>query len=148
MGDKIGVQIAGFISAILGVAIIAVLLSQGATTVSVLSTFFSGLSQLLGVVISPVTGGSNFAGGASTYAGEINLGSGVSSGTASGSGLSANGLGLGVGIAGLGSLSVSNGAINSIANLFGGSSSSSSGLAGGSWDSGISDVGDLVGGTF
>lgn len=147
MGDKIGVQIAGFVSAIIGVAIIAVVLSQGATTVNVLGTFFSGLSQLLGIVISPVTGGGNFAGGGSTYAGEITLGSGVSGNTSSG--ISANGLGLGVGIAGLGSLSVSNGAINSIAGLFGGGSSGgSSGLAGGSWDSGIGDAGELIGGSF
>lgn len=124
--DKVGNAIAGFITAILGVAIVAVILSQGANTVNVLGTFFSGLTNLLAVVISPVTGGSNFAsglGGTSTYAGEVTYGS---------SGSSANGLGVGLNINGLGSLGVSNNTINSLLNSVGGSS----------------DSGDLIGGSF
>lgn len=123
--DKIGTSIAGFVTAILGVAIVAVILSQGANTVNVIGTFFSGLSSLLSVVLSPVTGGSNFALGAGqtgAYQGEVTLGGGYTTGS---SGISLNGLG---------SLNLSNSAINSL--LGSGSSGSGGSLIGGNFDSG------------
>jgi hypothetical protein len=113
--DKIGTQIAGFISAILGVAIIAVILSRGATTVSVLGTFFQGLTQLLQVVVSPVTGGSNFGTGSAGYTGEVTLGQ---NGYVSGTGSNASGNN-GISLNGLGSLNLSNSGLGS---LFGGGS--------------------------
>jgi len=126
--DKVGNGIAGFVTAIIGVAIVAVILSQGANTVNVLGTFFSGFSQLLQVVISPVTGGANFASGTSgqtgTYAGQITLG-GLYGGTTGSSGLALNGIG---------SLNLSNSAINSLLNYAGSGSSADSGaLIGGSF---------------
>lgn len=54
----IGKGVAGFVTAIIGLAILAVVLSNGANTVGVLNSFFSGLSGLLRTVIAPVTGGS------------------------------------------------------------------------------------------
>ena len=52
--------------AIVGVAIIAVLVSKNANTTGVISAGASGFSQSLGTALSPVTGGggmSSFAGG-------------------------------------------------------------------------------------
>lgn len=132
-----GGALTGFITAIIGVAIVAVVLSQGATSVSVLGTFFSGLSQLLSIVISPVTGGANYAGGGSAYAGEVNLGTnagtygGGASGQLNGLGsISASNGGFGIGINGLGSLAVSGSSLVSLAgsakSLFGSSGISSS----------------------
>lgn len=132
--DKIGTQIAGFVSAIIGVAIIAVILSHGSNTVNVIGTFFQGLSQLLSVVISPVTGGGNFATGQSTYAGEI-----VSpGGFGSGSSYNASSGGFGINLNGLGSIGASGSTISSIAGLFGGSGGAA-GAASGAIDSGVFD---------
>lgn len=51
-----GEKIAGAVAAIFGVAVIAIIVSQRATTASVLQSFFAGLSNLIGVAISPITG--------------------------------------------------------------------------------------------
>lgn len=128
--DKIGNQIAGFVTAIIGVAIIAVILSQGSNTVNVIETFFGGLSQVLGVVISPVTGGANFASGQSTYAGEIVSPMGLGSGNA----YNASGGGLGLSLNGIGSLGLSGSQISSIGNLFSGSGGSGGVTDTGSFD--------------
>ena len=53
--------LSGFITGIFALAIVAIVLSNGAQTVNVLSTFFSGLTSLLTAVVAPVTGGSNAA---------------------------------------------------------------------------------------
>ena len=54
--EGIGSGIVGMISAAIGLAIIAVILSKGAATTSVVSSFFSGLSSLVAVAVSPITG--------------------------------------------------------------------------------------------
>ncbi len=61
LGEKIG-QI---ISAVIGLAILAVVLSRGAQTVAVLQAAFGGFNSLLQTVMSPVSSGAN-AGGMQT----------------------------------------------------------------------------------
>jgi PRD1 phage membrane DNA delivery len=53
LGDKIS-QV---ISAIIGLAVLAVVLSQGAQTVAVLNAFFTGFAALLKTVMAPVSAG-------------------------------------------------------------------------------------------
>ncbi len=52
-------DIFGLLTLIVGVAIIAVLVSNRAKTSEVIQAFAGGLSQLLATVVSPVTGSSN-----------------------------------------------------------------------------------------
>jgi hypothetical protein len=54
--SDIGEKIAGIIGAIIGLAVLAIVISNTANTANVLSSFFGGLSNLIGVAISPVTG--------------------------------------------------------------------------------------------
>ena len=49
----------GLLTLIIGVAIIAVLVSKKAQTSQVLQAFFSGMGNLLQVVVSPITSGGN-----------------------------------------------------------------------------------------
>lgn len=55
MGD-IGQRVVGGIAAIVSLAVVAIVISQKANTPNVLTAFFGGLSNLIGVAISPVTG--------------------------------------------------------------------------------------------
>lgn len=48
---------AGIITAIIGVAVVSVVLSANANTVNVLGTAFQGISQTIATAISPITGG-------------------------------------------------------------------------------------------
>lgn len=52
----IGEKITGVISAVIGLAILAVILSQRANSANVITTFFSGLSSLVSTAVSPITG--------------------------------------------------------------------------------------------
>jgi hypothetical protein len=63
MNGGIG-AIVGIATAIVGVAILAVLVSKNAQTPQVVSSFGSAFSQALGAAVSPVTGGGigNFGG--------------------------------------------------------------------------------------
>lgn len=54
--DKFGETVTGVIASVITLAIIALVISQHATSVGVLTSFFQGLTGLLGVAISPVTG--------------------------------------------------------------------------------------------
>jgi 6-phosphofructokinase len=54
---QIGSTITGLITAVIGIAILAVILSNRSATVNVIGTFFSGLSNLLQVTLQPVTAG-------------------------------------------------------------------------------------------
>jgi hypothetical protein len=49
-------EIVTIITAIIGVAMVAVLVSKNANTTGVISSSTSGLGYLLGVAVSPVTG--------------------------------------------------------------------------------------------
>lgn len=51
-----GEKIAAGVGAIIGLAVLAIAISQRANTANVLGAFFGGLSNLIGVAISPVTG--------------------------------------------------------------------------------------------
>jgi hypothetical protein len=79
--SDIGDKIMAVIAAVIAVAVVALIVSQGATTVSVIASFFSGLSGLIATAVSPVTGSG--------------AGSGVFSGTNLGSGLTGQIIGLG-----------------------------------------------------
>ena len=59
-----GEQIVTIATAIVGVAIIAVLVSRNANTAGVIGAAGSAFSQALGVAVSPVTG---FTGGAAPF---------------------------------------------------------------------------------
>lgn len=53
---KVVGDIFGLLTLIIGVAIVAVLVSNRAKTAEVIGAFTTGLSQLLATVVSPVTG--------------------------------------------------------------------------------------------
>lgn len=127
VGD-IGSGIVGMISAVLGLAILAVILSRGATTVSVLGTFFQGLSSLVAVAVSPITGGNSqqlaaaaaglSATGSSTYTPVSGFGFGNIGGASTASG---GGITIGGGNSnGFGSVSISGQTISNVANGIGG----------------------------
>jgi hypothetical protein len=54
--DKIGADISAIVAAIVGVAVVALIVSPNARSAGVLEAAFSGLSNLIGVAVSPVTG--------------------------------------------------------------------------------------------
>lgn len=56
MTDAIGSALVAIIMAIIGVAVIAVLVSQKAVTADVLTAGGSAVSNVLGAALSPVTG--------------------------------------------------------------------------------------------
>jgi PRD1 phage membrane DNA delivery len=56
MSDAIGSALVSIIMAIIGVAIIAVLVSKSAQTANVVSAGGTALSNVLGAALSPVTG--------------------------------------------------------------------------------------------
>lgn len=71
MGN-IGEQVVTIATAIIGVAILAVLVSKNSNTSSVISAAGAAFSNAIGVAVSPVTGGGGFTGGLTPLA---NLGS-------------------------------------------------------------------------
>jgi hypothetical protein len=124
--DKLGETITGIVAAIITVTIVALIVSQGSTSVGVLTSFFQGLTGLLGVAISPVTGTtSQFANTGLQSSGLINDGSLSGFTTANG--------GVNLNLGGLGNL----GNLGNLASLGGGSNSI---VDNGSFDSG-SNVG-------
>lgn len=62
MGNQLVNSVVTVAVAIIGVAIIAVLVSKSANTTGVINSASSGFSQALSVAESPVTGGSGFGG--------------------------------------------------------------------------------------
>jgi hypothetical protein len=67
---KIGIAASALFTGIIGLAILAVVLSNGSSTVTVIQDFFSGLTSLITQVVTPVQGGSNLAlGGATSNSG-------------------------------------------------------------------------------
>jgi hypothetical protein len=65
MGSNFVGQMVVVLTGIIGVAIIAVLVSKNANTSGVIGSFFNGFSQSIGAATAPVTGGSqrSFSGG-------------------------------------------------------------------------------------
>jgi len=57
MNSKAGEMIIGIVSMIIGVAVLAVILSKQANTSSVISAFGAAVSQMLTTAISPITSG-------------------------------------------------------------------------------------------
>jgi hypothetical protein len=97
---KIGMGVSALFTGIIGLAILAVVLSNGSNTVNVIQAFFSGLTSLITNVVTPVQGGSNvqLLGGATSSgssSGGGGLGGilgGLGGGGGSGGGLSFGGL--------------------------------------------------------
>jgi hypothetical protein len=146
--DKFGQDVTAIITAIIGVAIVAVVLSNGANTVNVLWSFFQGMAGLLSVAISPITGQSVTSGGTLT-AGWSNTGvNGFGVGTngtinsITGSVNSASAL------ITAGTNGIMNGAsaVNALSSLFGGSSglSNTTGIMSGASDAAGTAVTGIV----
>lgn len=120
--EGIGEKISAIIAGIIGLAVVALIVSQGANTMGVIYQFFGGLSNLIGVAISPVTGQSV----AGLSAGGLGGGSWTTGSPASG------GLGLAVNTGGF-SIGLSQGTVNTIAGQLGNAAASGIGsLFGGS----------------
>jgi len=62
MADNLVTSVVTVLTAIIGVAIIAVLVSRNANTAGVLSAGGSAFSGALGTALSPVTGSTSFGG--------------------------------------------------------------------------------------
>lgn len=152
--SNIGKSIVGIISAVIGLAIIAVVLSRGATTVGVLGSFFSGLASLIAVAVSPITGQNTqqlaaaAAGVSATSSGSYVPVSGYGFGSLSG-GVSTGGISISGGNQnGGGSINVSGSTLSSIGNFVGGlfsTGSTGSAATGGSVIPGDFSVGNLTG---
>ena len=72
MGDHLVTALVSILTAIVGLAIIATLVSKNANTSGVLNSLFSGFGQDIGVAVSPVTGsafGSNFSNNSLSFQG-------------------------------------------------------------------------------
>lgn len=61
MGDQLIASVVTVLTAIVGLAIIAVLVSKQANTSGVIQSGGSAFSQAISAAVSPVTGGSGFA---------------------------------------------------------------------------------------
>lgn len=73
MKDELITSVVTVLTAIIGVAIIAVLVSKQANTSAVVQAGGSAFSQMLSTALSPVTGGTSSFGGFSGGAGLPNL---------------------------------------------------------------------------
>ena len=73
MSDQLITSVVTVLTAIIGVALIAVLVSKNANTVGVIGAGASGFSQALGTALSPVTGSSSFGSFTGGGAGYSNL---------------------------------------------------------------------------
>lgn len=69
MGDSLVTAVVTVLMAIVGVAIIAVLVSKNANTTGVIQAGSAGFSQSLGTALSPITGGGfgSFTGGGAGF---------------------------------------------------------------------------------
>lgn len=63
MGEKAITGVVGILTAIIGVAIIAVLVSKQSDTSNVLSSAGKAFSSILGTAVSPVSGGGGLTSG-------------------------------------------------------------------------------------
>ena len=61
MMEHFGDQIVAVATAIIGVAIIAVIVSKNANTAQVISSASNAFAQAIGTAVSPVTGGGGFS---------------------------------------------------------------------------------------
>jgi hypothetical protein len=65
--NGIGQNIAAFAASIIGLAMVAVILSKNSNTQGVLSSAGSSFSGIIGAAVSPVTGGSSGSSSASAF---------------------------------------------------------------------------------
>jgi hypothetical protein len=152
MGD-IGQKIVGGIAAIISLAVVALVISSKANTPNVLNSFFGGLSNLIGVAISPVTGqtvaglnAGQLTGDTGTWTVPVNNQIGTTSTLSGGGNLLTQGGNL---LTGAGNLVTGAGNLTkSVNQLFGGSGGSGPSGGGGFVDSGSFDGGFSDGGAF
>lgn len=76
MSEQLINSVVTVLTAIIGVAIIAVLVSRQANTTGVISAGASGFAQDLGTALSPVTGGQGGFGGISSLGSSMTGGAG------------------------------------------------------------------------
>lgn len=67
MGNEVVSGIVTIATAVVGIAIIAVLVSKQANTGSVISSATSGFAQDISAAVSPITGGGSFTGGGAGF---------------------------------------------------------------------------------
>jgi PRD1 phage membrane DNA delivery len=67
MGQNAITGVVGVITTLIGVAIVAVILSKNSNTASVLTSGGQALSSVLGTALSPVSSGGNILGGVSGF---------------------------------------------------------------------------------
>lgn len=73
MSDQLITSVVTVLTAIIGVALIAVLVSKNANTTNVITSGAQGFSTALGTALSPVVGGSTFGSGGGAGIGLTNL---------------------------------------------------------------------------
>lgn len=66
----VGEQITAILTAIVGVAIVAVIVSRQSNTANVISSAAAGFSTALGVAVSPITGGGSQFGPLTGFTGQ------------------------------------------------------------------------------
>lgn len=94
--DKVEATISAVFTSLIGLAILAVLLSKNSNTAGVVSGLFSGLAGVIQTAVAPITGGTSAP---------ITIGTGtVGSGTSSPSIINGNGSGLNLNLSGVGGL--------------------------------------------
>jgi PRD1 phage membrane DNA delivery len=143
--NDVGQKIGAFIAAIIGLAVLAIVISARANTVNVLGAFFGGVTNLVGVAISPVTGtsaaGAGLGGGSWEGTGGSPYASGFALPATGGGGGGAFGLstpgGFNLGVSGVGDI------LGGLGSLVGGG-----GGGGGSLFSGLGSMFGGGGGGF
>jgi hypothetical protein len=124
--SSIGKGVSALVAGIIGLAILSVVLSNGSSTVAVMQSFFSGLAQLIQVVVTPVSASSSTS-GSSLLTNPLSVLEGTGSSLGGSSGGLGNILGGGSSAGGISGV-LSDSGINSILGGSGGSSSSLGGL--------------------
>lgn len=61
MDSQLTTAIVSILTAVVGVALLATIVSKNSNTTGVLNAGFSGFNSILGTALSPVTGGGNFS---------------------------------------------------------------------------------------
>lgn len=135
-----GERIGSIITGIIAVAIVAVVVSNGANTVGVVRSFFGGLAALIGVAVSPITGSGAAQSAVNSLGGQLS--GGLVSSAGSGLGNSNGAVTLGNPLGAFGNLS-SFGSIGNTLGSFGAVGSGSTGaIDAGAWDAGTSAIAD------
>lgn len=127
--NNVGQTVSGILAAIVSLAVLAIVISSRANTVNVVSAFMGGITNLIGVAISPITGASvsNLNGGG-LAGGQWQTGQSYSNGATSGFASSSAAAGNIGGVFNVGGQTFGGSiGLGSITSLFGSGSGSNSG---------------------